>query len=136
MPEHFTEQNRHVREFAIANRLRFTTLPDGEVVLPLGPRKRSAAKLGNLGTQAWYAGDGRWCVFFAGERTGDIVKTLRSKGYAVRDLDGEIEIHLHESDLLDTLDAIGNRFRPWRKRLVSDEQRRAMSERFAAMRSA
>ena len=129
-------QNRHVRAFAEANRLRFVRLPDGELVLPLGPRKRSAAKLGNLGSQAWFCGGDSWCIFFQGERTGDVVKLAKSQGCLVRDLDGEIEVTLHEQSLMRLLDALGSRFRPWRKRLVIDEQRKAASERFAAMRRA
>lgn len=127
-------QNRHVRAFAARNRLRFVRLEDGELVLPLGPRKRAASPTNNLGTHASFVGKDTWAVFLQTRHPGLIAMRLRPHGCRVLERDGELEARVHENNLLIALDAQGDALRPWRKRVVSDEQRKVMAERLATVR--
>lgn len=136
MPEHFTDDNDHVRAFAASHRLRFTTLPDGELVLPLGPRKRAASPANLLGTHAWYAGNLTWRVFAQLAQPGRIAPLLRRHGARVLERNGELEASLHENNLLIALDRAGPAFRPWRKRTLSPENLAAARERLARVRNA
>lgn len=128
-------QNRHVREFAEKNRLRFVRLPDGELVLPLGPRKRAASPSNRLGTHAWWSGK-NWLVFAQSPKAGALANALKAAGFLCLVRDGEIEAHLDRDDLLTALDASGPAFRPWRKRVISEEQRAVTSERLRRLRHA
>ena len=129
-----TKHNRHVRAFAKANRLRTVTLADGEVVLPLGTRKRAGSPVNQLGTHAWFAGRGTWRVFFLTPKPGAYTRILRGAGCGVLERDGEIEATIPEAALVRALDQSGPPFRLWRKRTMPEAQRLAAVERLAALR--
>lgn len=126
-------QNRHVRDFAAKNRLRFVRLPDGELVLPLGPRKRAASPTNHLGTHASYVGSGEWVVFALTNRPGLYAQTFRDHGAYVLELDGELSARLPEANLLPALDASPQSLRTWRRRVMSDAERQMRVESLAAI---
>jgi hypothetical protein len=126
-------QNRLVREFAEKNRLRFVRLPDGELVLPLGPRKRAASPTNHLGTHASFVGHDAWVIFLITREVSATAARLRPYGCRVLERDGELIARVHENNLLVVLDASGSPLRPWRKRTPSPEQLERLRAQMAKM---
>jgi hypothetical protein len=135
--------NRHVAEFAAAHRLRRETRDDGEVVLPLGPRRARPALLGvdrrpfPLDCHASFGlRRGLWTVF-AGptstRRLAGVVAAWRSLGLAPTALDFEAWVDVGEDALLRVLDA-HRLTRPRRRPALSEERRAELADQVARFR--
>lgn len=143
-PDPMQAANVHVRAFAKAHRLRVVVREDGEVSLPLGPRKAQTAHICRTGAvslsdhhASYGLRPGRWTLFvgpMTPRRLGAIVSRWRSLGLTPRVLDFEAWADVPEDRFLDVTDAHSlTRLR--RRRRVSPEIRSAATARLAALRA-